>query len=124
MEKPIDVIFNKQAEDFVDLIEDNARKKLFSVIRKTKERIIGQWFSKLKNSDDIFEFRVDENGKFYRLFAFWDKEEKKVTLVICTHGIIKKTNKTPRIEIKKAEQIKTEYFNEKMRLSKIHQYGE
>jgi len=42
MEKPITVIFLSQAEEFVVELENKARRKLFSVIRKTKERIIGQ----------------------------------------------------------------------------------
>ena len=47
----------------------------------------------------------------YRLFAFWDKD--KETLVIATHGIIKKTQKTPNKEIAKAEAIRREYFKNK-----------
>lgn len=47
----------------------------------------------------------------YRLFAFWDNGNKK--LVVATHGIIKKTQKTPRKEIKKAENIREQYFKEK-----------
>lgn len=47
----------------------------------------------------------------YRLFAFWDTQTD--TLVIATHGIIKKTQKTPRKEIAKAERIRQEYFNAK-----------
>ena len=35
------------------------------------------------------------------------------TLVIATHGIIKKTQKTPAKEIAKAETIKKEYFKSK-----------
>ena len=45
----------------------------------------------------------------YRLFAFWDMDKK--ALVICTHGIVKKQQKTPIKEIKKAEQIRKEYLN-------------
>lgn len=110
MEKPIDVIFLIQAEDFIHHMEDKARRKLFQAIRKTKERIIGQWFSKMSASDGIYEFRIDEGGKFYRLFAFWDTTDSQVTLIVSTHGIAKKSNKTPKNEVKKAEQIKREYF--------------
>ncbi len=46
-----------------------------------------------------------------RLFAFWDTETE--TLVVATHGIIKKTQKTPQKEIQRAEEIRKEYFNEK-----------
>ena len=47
----------------------------------------------------------------YRLFAFWDKDEE--TLVIATHGLVKKTQKTPQREIEKALSIRKEYFNNK-----------
>ena len=113
MDKPIEVIFMKQAEDFVDKLEEKSRKKLFKAIRKTKVREIGQWFKKLKGTEGIYEFRFDESGKFYRPFAFWDNEYETETLVVGTHGIAKKTNKTPIVEIKKAERIKREYFEEK-----------
>lgn len=54
------------------------------------------------------------NKTNYRLFAFWDKTEKSETLVISTHGIIKKTNKTPSGEIEKAEQLRKLYFEKKI----------
>ena len=110
MKKPIEVIFLSQAEEFVDSLEDKARRKFFQAIRKTKERLIGQWFTKLTGSDGIYEFRVDESGKFYRLFAFWDSDNPKETLIVGTHGLVKKSNKTPIEEIRKAERIKREYF--------------
>lgn len=47
-------------------------------------------------------------GIAYRLFAFWDTDGD--TLVIATHGIIKKTQKTPKKEITKAETIRRRYF--------------
>lgn len=47
----------------------------------------------------------------YRLFAFWDTESD--TLIVATHGIIKKTQKTPSKEIAKAEKMKEIYFNNK-----------
>jgi len=79
-------------------------------MRKTKQRIFGDWFKKMIGTDDIFEFRVDNNGKFYRLFAFWDTRVSTQTLIVATHGLIKKSNKTPKSDIDKAEDIKTKYF--------------
>jgi phage-related protein len=63
------------------------------------------WFEKLKSSKDIFEFRVKDSNKFFRLFAFWDSQGDKETIIVCTHGLIKKTNKTPKQDIEKAEII-------------------
>jgi mRNA-degrading endonuclease RelE of RelBE toxin-antitoxin system len=51
MNKPIEVIFLDEAEKFVDSLEDKARRKLFQTIRKTKERLMGQWFTKLTGSE-------------------------------------------------------------------------
>lgn len=67
-------------------------------------------FKKLDNSE-IWELRTLFSGICYRLFAFWDTETE--TLVVATHGIIKKTQKTPQKEIQRAEEIRKEYFNDK-----------
>jgi hypothetical protein len=50
----------------------------------------------------------------YRLLAFWDKENKEMTLVCGTHGFVKKTDKVSPREIEKAEQIRAEYFHKKL----------
>lgn len=110
MSKLIEIIMLPEADKFVEKIEKSARKKLFYAIRKTKMRIYGDWFEKLKSSKDIFEFRVKDSNKFFRLFAFWDSTSDTETLIVCTHGLIKKTNKTPKQDIEKAEMIKENYF--------------
>jgi phage-related protein len=53
------------------------------------------------------------NRKVIRLLAFWDNSEKQDTLVIATHGFIKKTEKTPKGEIEKAEGLRIKYFRSK-----------
>ena len=68
-------------------------------------------FKKLEGTE-IWEFRTLYNGIQYRLLAFWDTEQE--TLVIATHGFIKKTQKTPAKEIAKAEAMRKEYFNDKI----------
>lgn len=67
-------------------------------------------FKKLGDTD-IWEFRTVYQGIAYRLFAFWDKDMD--TLVVATHGLVKKTQKTPQREIEKAKVIMKEYFNAK-----------
>ena len=49
----------------------------------------------------------------YRLFAFWDKTGEKATVVISTHGLIKKTDKTPVADLEKAERLRQFYFEQK-----------
>ena len=69
--------------------------------------------SSKKLNDLIWEFRTLYNGKAYRLFSFWDRIDGQETLVVATHGILKKTQKTPPKEIKKAEEIRKQYLNNK-----------
>ena len=59
----------------------------------------------------IDEIQIEWQETNHRLFAFWDTQTD--TLVIATHGIIKKTQKTPKKEITKAERIRQEYFKAK-----------
>jgi len=109
MKVKFEVIFLEQAIEFLEKLDDKSRKKIYYNIDKAKLISNPKLFKKLK--DEIWEFRTKYNGKQYRLLAFWDKTEKTETLVISTHGIIKKVNKVPKTEIEKAEKIRKEYFN-------------
>jgi phage-related protein len=68
-------------------------------------------FKKLQG--EIWEFRTKFKKNQYRLFAFWDKEDVENTLVISTHGIVKKSQKVPQKEIERAERIRQQYFDDK-----------
>lgn len=94
------VAFLKEVFDFLEGIDPKARKKIIFNIDRAKTRIDNTLFKKLNS--DIWEFRTKYNQKLYRLFAFWDKTDNKLTLVIATHGIVKKSQKTPQKEILKA----------------------
>jgi phage-related protein len=113
MVEKFNVIFLEQAIDFVERIDSKARKKIYYNIDKSKFVNDPRLFSKLQG--EIWEFRTKYSASQYRLFAFWDKTEKTNTVVISTHGIIKKTNKVLKSEIEKAEKIRIEYFNSKNR---------
>lgn len=87
-------------------------KLYYNITRVQQGERNAELFKKLGDTD-IWEFRALYNGIQYRLFAFWDTEED--TLVVATHGIVKKTQKTPTKEIAKAEAIRRNYFNSKQR---------
>ena len=109
MKAKFEIIFLEQAIEFLEKLDDKSRKKIYYNIDKSKLINDPKLFKKLKN--EIWEFRTKYNGIQYRLLAFWDKTEKTETLVISTHGIIKKVSKVPKSEIEKAEKIRKEYFN-------------
>lgn len=102
------LVLTDEAQNFIEGLPEAVSYKIYYNIK----RVAGgernkELFKKLENSE-IWEFRTLYNKTAYRLFAFWDKD--KETLVIATHGIIKKTQKTPNKEIAKAEAIRREYF--------------
>ena len=100
-----------EAVEFLENLDDKAREKIYYNIRKAQYINDNDLFKKL--NDHIWEFRTLYKSKVYRLFAFWDKTANVETLVLATHGILKKTNKTPPKEIEKAEAIRKQYLNEK-----------
>ncbi len=102
------IIFLKWAKEFLDTLDDKTRKKVIYNIWKSRDVNDPELFKKLDSN--IWEFRTKFQAKQIRLLAFWDKTE---TLVVATHGFIKKTLKTPKSEIEKAEKIRKQYFKEK-----------
>lgn len=111
MDKPL---FNlatlPEADEFLDSLAPAVVRKVFYNIRKVAGGVKDPELFK-KISENIWEFRTLYQGMAYRLFAFWDKDGE--TLVIATHGLVKKSQKSPKKEIDKAERIRTEYFASK-----------
>ena len=106
--KKFEVIFLTEAREFLLEMDEKSRDKVIFNIDKAKVKTDNELFKKLKG--EIWEFRTLFNKTHYRIFAFWDKEDNDRTLVLTTHGIIKKTDKTPEKEIEKAEKIRLKYF--------------
>ena len=110
MKPKFEIVFLEQAIDFMSKLDAKAKKKIYYNLDKAKLENDPKLFKKL--TDDIWEFRTLYQGIQYRLFAFWDKTDKTETLVLSTHGMVKKLSKVPKLEIEKALKIRAEYFNE------------
>ena len=106
------VQFLEDAAALIDKLDEKTRDKIIYNIQKSRISNDKELFKKLKG--EIWEFRTLFNKTHYRLFAFWDKTGNTDTVVISTHGLIKKTDKTPQGEIDKAENIRKQYFNLKI----------
>ncbi len=110
MKPKFEVVFLQQAIDFMSKLDAKAKKKVYYNLDKAKLENDPKLFKKL--TDDILEFRTLYKGIQYRLFAFWDKTDKTETLVLSTHGMIKKVSKVPKAEIENALKIRAKYFGE------------
>lgn len=104
------VLLTDEATAFIRSLPEKAQRKItYNILRVEGGEMDKNLFKKLNN--DIWELRTLFNGICYRLLAFWDTEQQ--TLIIATHGFIKKTQKTPRNEIEKAAAIMKQYFENK-----------
>ncbi|MGG5571264.1 type II toxin-antitoxin system RelE/ParE family toxin [Myroides odoratimimus] len=103
------VIFLEEAKEFLDHLDSKARAKIIYNINKASITSDIELFKKLQG--DIWEFRTMYSSFYYRLFAFWDKSDNKNTMVISTHGIIKKEDKISKKKIERAERLRDVYFN-------------
>jgi phage-related protein len=104
------IIYSEEVVEFLKGLGEKAKSKIMYNINRCKYVMSKDLFKKLQNTD-IWEFRTLYAGVHYRIFAFWDKSIE--TLVITTHAIVKKTQKTPQKEIEKAERIMKDYFKNK-----------
>ena len=108
------LLLTEGTQAFLESLPYDAKEKIsYNIRRVLSGEKKNELFKKMENSDGIWEFRTLYRKMAYRLFAFWDTEQN--TLIVATHGIIKKTQKTPSKEIAKAEEIKRKYFEIKHR---------
>lgn len=95
-------------EEFLDSLDGKQAQKVTWVLQLVEEldRVPGQYFKKLVNTDAIWEVRVQAGGNIFRLLGFFDGDN----LVVLAHGFQKKTQKTPAGEIALAEARKRDYL--------------
>ena len=111
MDKHFEIIFLEETFEFLKGLERKHYEKILYNIRRTQVETNPELFKKLSN--DIWEFRTLYQGLQYRLLAFWDKSSNSKTLVISTHGFIKKRSKVSENEIQKAVKIREKYLADK-----------
>lgn len=105
--------FLDEADEFIAKLDQKTARKIIYNIDLAEQTNDPRLFKKLQN--DIWELRTKYAGLQIRLLAFWDKTDNKETLVIATHGFVKKVDKVPSNEIERAERIRDKYFNNKLK---------
>jgi phage-related protein len=106
--------FLEEAEEFISGLAPEIVRKILYNIDLAEQTNNPKLFKKLHH--DIWEFRTKYAGLHIRLLAFWDKTDSTATLVIATHGFIKKSDKVPANEIKRAMTLRDTYFDNKSTL--------
>lgn len=98
----------EEVDIFLSQLDPKMVRKILYNIDSAEQTNDPKLFKKLSN--DIWEFRTRFAGVQIRLLAFWDKTDNKRTLVIATHGFLKKVDKVPSKEVARAARIRSEYF--------------
>lgn len=104
-------LFKSYFKDFYVAQTEVVRNKINYVLRliETQRVIPVKFFRVIEGSDGIYEIRVEVQGNIFRIFCCLDGG----ALVILFHGFQKKSKKTPKNQIKRAEAIRKEYFDSK-----------
>lgn len=110
LQKRFEIAYMSDALCFIAEQPKKVQDKIMDNVRKSAYIQDKELFKKLTD-DGIWEFRTKYLGKAYRLLAFWDNDG--ATLVVATHGFIKKKQKTPPKEIAKAQALRNLYFENK-----------
>ena len=90
---------------------DKVRKKIAQTLvwLQTLDRLPVTILKSIEGKKGLFEIRIEFGGHIFRVFCCFDEG----SLVILFNGFQKKTQKTPSVEIEKAERLMKEYFESK-----------
>ena len=103
--------FENHFWDFYNKLNPKVKGKFdwtISLIERTR-MVPERYFKHLTDTDGLWEIRVKLGSNIYRVFSFFDKGN----VLILLNGFQKKTQKTPKKEIKKAEKLKKKYYGNK-----------
>ena len=103
------IIFYKN--HFIDFYKNQPEKvqeKIAYVlmILKTVQYVPKNFLTHISGEEGLYEVRVEYESNIYRIFCCFDQGN----LILLFNGFQKKSQKTPRNEIKLARKLKNEYF--------------
>jgi phage-related protein len=78
---------------------------VFKIISQV-ERVSKKFLDHMEGSDGLYEIRIEVSSNIFRIFCCFDEGQ----LVVLFNGFQKKSQKTPKKELEKANRLKLEYF--------------
>ncbi|MEO9474082.1 MAG: type II toxin-antitoxin system RelE/ParE family toxin [Cyclobacteriaceae bacterium] len=103
------IIFGEHFWEFYNMQTPKIKERINWTIKliKTVERVPTKYLKNITGTN-LYEMRMISGTNIYRIFCFFDKGK----LVVVLNGFQKKTQKTPRNEIKLAEKLQKQYYDE------------
>lgn len=105
------IAFRDYFETFLREQPEKVQNKIYKVIEaiETLERVPESYLKHVESKKGLYEARIRLGSNIWRVFCFFDEGR----LVILLNGFQKKSQKTPKKEIEKAENLMDAYFLEK-----------
>jgi len=105
------VEFENHFSDFLKKQPTKVQNKIFKIIEsiETLEKVPNNYLKSIIGTNGLYEARIQLGSDIWRVFCFFDKGR----LVILLNGFVKKTQRTPKNEIEKANQLMIKYFKSK-----------
>jgi phage-related protein len=108
------VVFYKTADgkcpvqDFLDPLPGKVAQKIVWVLKLLEDLDVvpSSYFKKLIGTEEIWECRIQFGSNAYRLLCFFLDR----SVVVLTHGFVKKSQKTPVHEIERAEVYRRDFL--------------
>ena len=103
--------FKDYFEKFYDNQTMKVQRKILWTLKIIEDidRIPEIYLKHLKNTSGLYEIRVQVGSNIFRIFCFFEIDN----IVVIGHGFQKKSQKTPKQQIERAEQIRKEYYDSK-----------
>ena len=104
-------LYKDYFKEFYMAQTDAVRRKINYCINvvKTVDRVPKTILKNMEDADGLYEIRIEVENNIFRIFCCFDKG----SLVILFNGFQKKTQKTPKQQIERAQKLMKEYFNDK-----------
>ncbi|MFO0792733.1 MAG: type II toxin-antitoxin system RelE/ParE family toxin [Candidatus Brocadiaceae bacterium] len=101
-------------KDFLDPLPGKVVQKITWVLSLLEDFNIvpSSYFKKLAGTEEIWECRIKFGANAYRILCFFDNN----SVVVLTHGFMKKSQKTPKHEIEKAEAYRRNFLKRKAKI--------
>ncbi|HLG29665.1 MAG TPA: type II toxin-antitoxin system RelE/ParE family toxin [Candidatus Brocadiales bacterium] len=99
--------------DFLDSLPGKVAQKVTWVLNLLEDLDIvpSSYFKKLGGTEEIWECRIKFGSNAYRIFCFFTDS----SVVVLTHGFVKKSQKLPKHEIEKAEAYRRDFLRRRIK---------
>ena len=98
-------------KNFLDSLSGKVSQKVTWVLSLIEDidMVPSKYFKKLIGTKEIWECKVRIRSDSFRIFCFFYSN----SLLVLTHGYIKKTQKVPIAEIRRAERYRDDFIRRK-----------